>query len=173
MATAGRETQGASVRGIENRCYGRAFSMTNGDQVTEVRAWLATGTGAHTMQAFVYDTSGNRLATSTPQSVAAGTAQVAFTISYTFTSTATFVIGIISQNDAGSNEAYYTATGATSYYDADASTSYPAPATWTGIGADANTDDSSIAITYTPASAGTVVNPLSGVGSGAAQPLAV
>lgn len=154
MATAGRETQGASVRGVENRNYGRAFSMTNGDALTEVRAWLAVGTGAHTMQAFVYDTSGNRLATSTPQSVASGTAQVAFSISYTFTATDTFVIGIISQNDSGSCECYYTATGATTYYDADASTSYPATATWTGIGTDNNTDDSSIAITYTAAGGG-------------------
>lgn len=154
MATAGRETQGASVRGIENRCYGRAFSMTNGDALTEVRAWLAVGTGAHTMQAFVYDTAGNRLATSTPQSVAAGTAQVAFSVSYTFTSTATFVIGVVSQNDAGSNEVYYDTGSETSYYDADASTSYPAPATWTGIGTDNNTDDSSIAITYTSAGGG-------------------
>lgn len=155
MATAGRETQGASVSGVENRNYGRAFSMTNGDALTEVRAWLAVGTGAHTMQAFVYDTSGNRLATSTPQSVSSGAAaQVAFSISYTFTATATFVIGIISQNDAGSNEAYYDAGGATSYYDADASNSYPAAATWTGIGTDNNTDDSSIAITYTAAGGG-------------------
>lgn len=154
-ATAGRETQGASVRGVENRNYGRAFSMTNGDAITEVRAWLLVGTGAHNMQAIVYDTSGNRLAVSTPQSVASGAAaQVAFSISYTFTSTATYVIGVISENAAGANEVYYTAGGATSYYDADASTGYPAPATWTGIGTDNNTDDSSIAITYTPASSG-------------------
>jgi len=163
MATAGRETQGASVRAVENRCYGRAFSMTSGDAITEIRAWLLVGTGAHTMQAFVYDTSGNRLATSTPQSVSSGAAaQVAFSISYTFTATDTFVIGIISQNDPGSNEAYYDAVGAVSYYDADASTSYPPPTTWTGIGTDNNTDDSSIAITYTPASGGSTITPAAG-----------
>lgn len=83
--------------------------------------------------------------------------QVAFSISYTFTATDTFVIGIISQNDAGSNEAYYDAGGGDSYYDADASNSYPAAATWTGIITDNNTDDSSIAITYTEASVGSEV----------------
>ena len=173
MATAGRTTQGGSTRGIENRCYGRQITLSAGDEITSLEIWVNPDTGAHNIQPAIYDTSGNRLALGTNTSVGTGAAQASLPISYTVAGTTTLVITAVSENNPGGCVAYYDAGGATSYYDAEASAGAPPPPTWTGIGTDENTDDSSIAVTYTPAAAGTVVNPLTGVGGGAAQPLAV
>lgn len=163
MATAGRTTQGASSRAIENRCYGREVTLSTGDEITSLEIWVNPDTGAHNIQAAIYDTSGNRLALGTNTSVATGASQASLPISYTVAGTTTLVIAAVSENNPGGCIAYYDAGGATSYYDADASTGSPPPATWTGIGTDNTTDDSSIAITYTPVAGSVTKTPAQAV----------
>jgi hypothetical protein len=160
MATKGRLTQGASLRSIESRVLGRLEAFTAGDDITALTAWLSVDTGAHLMRPAIYDDAGNRVALGTEQSVSASGSpqEITFAISYTVPSSGNYVIALCSENVPGTGAIYYDAGSNTSYWDADASNSYPPAATWVGFVADVGADDASLYVTYTP-TGGTTLAP--------------
>lgn len=172
MATLGNTVAGASIRQINGTARGSVFTATQDGTLVSLSAYIEDAATGDTFVGVLYNA--NTITAATLVATTATRTDISTAGWYTFTFSSgsitngtAYWIGVGSNSAAGANVYHDTGTG----YSIGSFNPASPPGT-TDLDATVDSRLISTYITYTTAS-GTVVNPINGVGSGAAQPLAV